>query len=88
MVFTARVQKKTGMNIGQYVRERRLSEAAKDLLNSQNTILTIALKYVFESQPTFNRAFRNKFGQAPGAFRKTAGDNHKEIVQPLMLKKR
>jgi len=80
--------KKTGLNIGQYVRERRLSEAAKDLLNSQNTILTIALKYGVESQPTFTRAFRNKFGQAPGRFRKMSGDNHNEIVQILILEKR
>lgn len=74
--YLQRMFKKTGLSIGHYVRERRLSEAAKDLINSHDTILTIALKYGFESQSTFTRAFRNKFGQAPGRFRKMSVDNH------------
>ncbi|KEY49031.1 helix-turn-helix domain-containing protein [Citrobacter amalonaticus] len=87
--YLQRIFKKiTGLSIGQYVRERRLSEAAKDLLSSHDTILTIALKYGFESQPTFTRAFRKKFGHAPGQFRKMSVDNHNEVVEIWILEKR
>ena len=38
--------------------ERRLTMAAFDLLNSTERIIDIALKYGYESQDAFTRAFK------------------------------
>jgi AraC family transcriptional regulator len=54
-----------------YMRRRRLSEAARELTYSQRTIKTIAQRYQFESQASFTRAFGKQFGIPPGKVRKT-----------------
>jgi AraC family transcriptional regulator len=53
-----------------YIRKRRLSEAARQLLTSKRRILDIALDCQFGSQAAFTRAFRATFGISPGAYRK------------------
>jgi AraC-like DNA-binding protein len=53
-----------------YVRKRRLSEAAGELVVSKKRIIDIALDYQFQSQAAFTRAFRQVFGLSPGAYRK------------------
>jgi AraC family transcriptional regulator len=53
-----------------YLRKRRLSEAARELITSKKPILDIALDYQFQSQEAFTRPFRAMFGFSPGAYRK------------------
>lgn len=53
-----------------YIRKQRNKAAAKDLINSKESLLAIALKYRFESQAAFSRAFKNQFQKSPGNFRK------------------
>ena len=53
-----------------YVRKRRLSETARELVVSKKRILDIALDYQFQSQSAFTRAFRKLFGLSPGAYRR------------------
>jgi AraC family transcriptional regulator len=60
----------TGETPGGYIRKRRLSEAACQLLTSKRRILDIALDHQFGSQAAFTRAFRAAFGISPGAYRK------------------
>lgn len=60
----------TGETLGSYIRKRRLSEAARQLLISKRRILDIALDHQFCSQAAFTRAFRTTFGISPGAYRK------------------
>ena len=60
----------TGETPAGYVRKRRLSEAARQLLTTKRRILDIALDYQFGSQAAFTRAFRTAFGVSPGAYRK------------------
>ena len=60
----------TGETLGSYIRKRRLSEAARQLLISRRRILDIALDHQFCSQAAFTRAFRATFGISPGAYRK------------------
>lgn len=60
----------TGETPGGYIRKRRLSEAARQLLASKRRILDIALDHQFGSQAAFTRAFRAAFGISPGAYRK------------------
>lgn len=69
MVFAAGVQAKKGLSIAEYVRKRRLHEAATLLCASELPIIDIALKYGFSSQQTFSRVFRAHFNTSPAKFR-------------------
>ena len=60
----------TGDTLAGYIRKRRLSEAARQLLTSGRRILDIALDHQFGSQAAFTRAFRAAFRISPGAYRK------------------
>lgn len=53
-----------------YVRNRRLTQAAFDLLKGEGRILDLALKYGYESQDAFSRAFRTYHGILPSKVRK------------------
>ncbi len=59
----------TGLSPAGYIRARRLSEAARLLRETRCKILPLALRYGFESQAAFTRAFRQHFGLTPGAAR-------------------
>lgn len=59
----------TGNSLGAYIRERKLSNAAIDLYWTNQSILNIALEYSFDSQQTFNRAFKKQFSCPPGRYR-------------------
>ncbi|AOM40319.1 helix-turn-helix domain-containing protein [Xenorhabdus hominickii] len=58
-----------GCTLGQYVRQRRLHEAAKSLREDNLPILDIALQYGFSSQATFTRIFKKYFNTTPAKFR-------------------
>ncbi|MBN1500161.1 MAG: AraC family transcriptional regulator [Spirochaetes bacterium] len=47
----------TGVTFGEYVRRRRLTLAAQEIMSSGATILEIALKYHYESHAAFTKAF-------------------------------
>ena len=57
----------------EYIRKRRLSEAANDLLNTRKSILEIARIYQFESQESFTRAFYKQHAVNPGKLRRNKG---------------
>ncbi|WP_054871150.1 helix-turn-helix transcriptional regulator [Caloranaerobacter sp. TR13] len=59
-----------GHTVKDYIRKRRLSCAANELLNTKKRIIDIALDYQYESQEAFTRAFRNYFEITPGRYRK------------------
>ncbi len=59
-----------GEPITSYIRKRKLSCAAEELINTQKEIVDIALDYNFSSQQTFNRAFTGFFGISPLKYRK------------------
>src|SRR4030095_9398868 len=58
-----------GVSIGRYMRESRLSEAAKLLQNSEFNVSEIGEKCGFESLYAFSRAFRKAYGLPPRAYR-------------------
>lgn len=60
----------TGETPGSYLRSRRLTEAARELVQGRRRIIDIALDYQFGSQEAFTRAFKGYFGTTPMAFRK------------------
>ena len=55
----------TGITIGDYIRNRRLSLAGHDLLLSANSIIDIAMKYQYDSQESFTKAFTRFHGLTP-----------------------
>ncbi|MFD0717605.1 helix-turn-helix transcriptional regulator [Paenibacillus sp. GCM10027626] len=58
-----------GMTLASYIRKRRLSNAASELISAEKRILDIALDYQFESQEAFTRAFKKMFHMTPGQYR-------------------
>ena len=66
-----------GVPVSEYVRRRRLSQAAFDLQSGGKKVIDIALKYGYESPTAFARAFRELHGippssaKLPGAVLKT-----------------
>ena len=63
----------TGYSFGTYVRRRRLSVAADELITTERGILPIALDWGYESNEAFTRAFKKEFGVAPSEFRSGGG---------------
>ena len=54
----------------EYLRKRRLTVAAKQLLSEDISILDLALQCQFESQEAFTRAFKGLFNITPAQYRK------------------
>lgn len=55
----------TGYTVGEYIRNRRLTVAAFELINNKSSVLDIALKYGYESSEGFSRAFKEFHGVNP-----------------------
>ncbi|MDX1343145.1 MAG: AraC family transcriptional regulator [Reinekea sp.] len=60
----------TGLSLSEHLRQFKLSIGAKQLVNTQQGILDIALDTGFGSQEAFARAFKSHFGLTPGQYRK------------------
>ena len=58
-----------GFPIMRYVRGRRLTEAARNLVEGAPDILNVALDVGYGSHEAFTRAFREQFGMTPEAVR-------------------
>lgn len=59
-----------GIPVIEYVRCRRLSSAAQQLVENEARILDLALDSGFGSQEAFSRAFRRMYGISPAAYRR------------------
>ena len=58
-----------GKTIGTYIRERRLTEAGTDIKKGEK-VIDVAIKYGYESQESFTRAFKKFHGVNPGVAKK------------------
>ena len=79
-------QAASGYTLKEYIRKRRLAEAALELRNTKKGILDIALDYGYESQEAFTRAFQKETGRVPGDFRKTRSSFRSFPVLDINLK--
>lgn len=73
-----------GDSVMRYVTRRKLSLAAKDLAETDDSILEIALKYGYDSHEGFTRSFRAHTGVSPKEYRKY----HLSINSPQTQKER
>lgn len=60
----------TDKSLMAYVRARRLSLSLSDIINTGMNILDIAIKYQFEYEQSYIRAFHNQFHTTPAKYRK------------------
>ena len=58
-----------GITCTEYIRRRKLTLAAVELLNNDKNIIDIGLKYGYNSPNAFTRAFRNMHGINPSKAR-------------------
>jgi AraC family transcriptional regulator len=63
----------TRVPLGEYIRQRKLTLAARDILTDDAKIIDIALKYGYESPAAFSRAFSKLFGITPSSARGAGG---------------
>ncbi len=62
-----------GMPLSEYVRRRRMSLAAADLVAGDDDLLTVAVRHGYGSTEAFGRAFRAVHGAGPGDVRRDGG---------------
>lgn len=60
----------SGMPLRDYMRHRKLAFAQKDLRNTSQSLLQIALRYGFSSHEAFTRAFKEAYGVTPSVYRR------------------
>ena len=75
----------TGFPVMQYVRARRLSEAARSLAAGAPDILSVALEAGYGSHGAFTRAFRDQFGLTPEAVRAERNVATLSLVEPIKM---
>lgn len=68
--FSRKFREISGMQFRDYLRNRRLAFALKELRDTERGILDIALDYGFSSHEAFTRAFKAAYGITPNEYRK------------------
>lgn len=63
------VSKNLGISFTEYLQRKRLSNATKDLKQSEKKISDIAYDHGFSNVRSFNNAFRESFGRSPSEYR-------------------
>jgi AraC family transcriptional regulator len=76
----------TGLSLMRYVRGRRLSEAAAELANGAEDILSVALDAGYGSHEAFTRAFRDLFGLTPEQVRAQGHLRNLTLVEAMTVK--
>lgn len=76
----------TGHTPNDYIQRRRLSEASKEIYNTDKKIIDIAMKYQFNSHENFSRAFKKMVGMSPTTLRKKTSNAWLTTLKPLSEK--
>lgn len=64
----------TGTTLGEYIRQRKLSIAVKDVVSTNLKIIDIAYKYGYETPEAFTKAFKKLHNISPSEARKSRKD--------------
>ncbi|RTQ95043.1 AraC family transcriptional regulator [Lysinibacillus telephonicus] len=62
----------TGYTVSEYIRNRRITVAAQELINSNSKVIDVAFKYGYESPESFTKAFRKIQGISPSEAKKNS----------------
>ena len=73
----------TGMTIGDYIRNRRLTLAGQELYKTKGKVVDIALKYGYETAESFTKAFTRFHNITPSAAKKSS--EHLRNFAPLSI---
>ena len=73
----------TGCSISEYLRNRRLYQAALELRETEEKVIDIALRYHYETPESFTRAFSRFHGVTPSQVRDGAAV---KVFLPLTIK--
>lgn len=68
---TRKFKEIAGISFREYLRQRKLAFALKEVRDGTKSILEIALDYGFSSHEAFTRAFKNAYGVPPGEYRRS-----------------
>lgn len=63
-------QNEVGMTIGDYIRIRRLTNAASMLVDTNESVINIAYHFCFGAPESFTRAFKKVYHMPPGEYRR------------------
>ncbi len=69
----------TGYSIAEYIRKRKLYEAALDIIASGEKLIDIAFKYGYETPNSFTKAFTRFHGVNPVSLRKS-GEGYRQFL--------
>ena len=73
----------TGYGIGEYLRNRRMYEAARDLQKTDEKVIDIAYRYAYDTPESFTKAFTRFHGATPSQVR--AGQMPVKVFLPLKI---
>ncbi|RDU38016.1 AraC family transcriptional regulator [Neobacillus piezotolerans] len=62
----------TGYTVSEYIRNRRLTLAAQELVNQKTRVIDVSMKYGYESPESFAKAFRRIHGISPSDAKKSS----------------
>lgn len=63
----------TNISVADYIRQRRLTLAAQELMNTDNKIIDLSFKYGYDTPEAFTKAFRKQHSITPSEARKKLG---------------
>ena len=74
----------SGMHFRDYLRHRTLAFALKEVRDTSNGLIEIALKYGFSSHEAFSRSFKDAYGVTPSEYRSKPIPNVlRTIIKPF-----
>ena len=78
----------TDMSIADYIRRRRLTLAAQELMDTEHKIIDLAYKYGYDSPEAFTKAFRKQHNVTPSEARKQQGplQSYNRLIIQVSLK--
>lgn len=78
----------TNMSIADYIRRRRLTLAAQELINTEIKVIDLSFKYGYDTPEAFTKAFRKQHGVTPSDARKKIGNlqSYNRLVIQVNLK--
>ena len=62
----------TGYTVSEYIRNRRVTVAAQELIHTKARVIDVAMKYQYDSPESFTKAFQRIHGMTPSTAKKNS----------------